>query len=648
METLSAMTNFLPPKLAKALSETQSPIYQLQRAEAVSREASRKPDCSIEVHIGIFFDGTNNNMERDKDGVRDPNKRSHSNVVVLHDAFADDVSKHRYKIYLPGVGTIFEKVGEPAESREGKSMAKGGAARIYWAMIQVFNALHHAVFLGEPMITDERATWYVTSKMALGAQNLLWKAPSPDSLRRKAVFERLGRELADKLTKQKSPSIRIANLSVFGFSRGAAEARTFCNWMNDLRDYDLSHFLAYGNTFFGVPLRFQFLGLFDTVASVGLANSAPVSDGGFMGWADGTMELPACIERCVHLTAAHEIRKSFPLSTARKSACHVEEYIYPGAHSDVGGGYAPGEQGKGKRRSELLSQVPLVHMYREARKAGVPLMNASELDDSQRDQTRKELELDSQLIAAFNDYRRLGPGGGEIRKTMFEHLRLYWRWRLSVGKDFKSLSSYQAASEQDKEDLAASEADFLREIMLAERDEETRKRAEQYGRQANYRSFAQPTSRNSPRKAGDLPPDSRHPTEDNLVLNLTEAEQTVLAEKRGQTSVPAAVAAFFDKYVHDSHASFYMLGPVTAYERKLLIESIEKKQRDGKSLNSFERRVIALQRTKPGSLPVITDSDYADLLEGEDVQARTIIPMMTATRRESEGHVRERVIFDKS
>ncbi|MCE1238727.1 MAG: DUF2235 domain-containing protein, partial [Azonexaceae bacterium] len=43
-----------------------------------------------------------------------------------------------------------------------------------------------------------------------------------------------------------------------------------------------------GNRMRCVPrLRFQFVGLFDTVASVGLANSAPVpNDGGFMGSAN--------------------------------------------------------------------------------------------------------------------------------------------------------------------------------------------------------------------------------------------------------------------------------------------------------------------------------------------------------------------------
>jgi len=132
------------------------------------------------------------------------------------------------------------------------------------------------------------------------------------------------------------------------------------------------------------------------------------------------------------------------------------------------------------------------------------------------------------------------------------------------------------------------------------------------------------------------------------INQLTEAEKAVLAEKRGRPNVPETVATFFDQYLHDSHASFYLLGPATAYDKKLLIESIEKKRQDGKALNSFERRVVALQKTKPGCLPVITDADYDDLLDEEKFFAKETILSMTATRRESEGHVRERVIFDKS
>ena len=83
--------------------------------------------CRIPVHVGLFFDGTNNNMERDLNGRRvglpDPNSKakepmlmsnrsmkpeqcSHSNVVRLFRAFPDKKqSSGYYSYYIPGVGT---------------------------------------------------------------------------------------------------------------------------------------------------------------------------------------------------------------------------------------------------------------------------------------------------------------------------------------------------------------------------------------------------------------------------------------------------------------------------------------------------------------------------------------------------------------
>ncbi|MCE1241046.1 MAG: DUF2235 domain-containing protein, partial [Azonexaceae bacterium] len=391
-----------------------------------------------------------------------------------------------------------------------------------------------------------------------------------------------------------------------------------------------------GNRMRCVPrLRFQFVGLFDTVASVGLANSAPVpNDGGFMGWADGTMELPGAVERCVHYTAAHEIRKSFPLSTGRRSHCPVREVIYPGAHSDVGGGYAPGEQGKGRTRADLLSQVPLIHMYREARNAGVPLAAADELRANRREETIADLALSPELARRFDAYRQAGPKGGEIRQATREHLRWYWRWRLAVGERFPSLASFQAASAQDKEDLGASEKDFRRDLAQAARDEAAiaERRRNPVGAVLADVGRASAIGYSA---AGNMP-------------HLSEAEQIALAEQRARTPVSQAVAEFFDHHVHDSHASFYLAGPASAYERQRLIENVLRRERAGEALNGFERRVAALQKTHPGTLPTITDADYADLLKREDKGAQIAVKLMTATRRESEGHVRERVIFDKS
>ena len=618
------MSIFSPPTQAVKPAKPFSPLQQLHRAKAASEGACSTPDCSIEVHVGVFFDGTNNNMERDKLTVPDSNARSHSNVVVLYDTFAS-TRKHHYRVYVPGVGTPFKEVGELTESPEGMAMAKGGAARIYWGMIQTINAIHRAVYKNTPLMPDDEATKFILSPAFLGAQGL-----ALSDNRRRGAFDGLCRRLKTALEKKKSPSVRLVNLSIFGFSRGAAEARTFCNWMNELCQPG-----SKGQTFFGVPLRFQFLGLLDTVASVGLADSSPVpNDGGFMSWADGTMELPSVIERCVHYTAAHEIRKSFPLSTTRKSECSAKDFIYPGAHSDVGGGYAPGEQGKGKTRTELLSQVPLIHMYRAARAAGVPLMDIEELNKANRRDTIDDLKISESLITHFNAYLKNGPGGGEIKKATREHLRQYWRWRLSVSDKFTSLSSYQAASAQDKEDLAASEMDFRRDVAQAERDEVA----------LDYR-------KKNPISAAINDAAIRNTIGGSKYIpSLSTAEKDVLADKRAKATVPPAVHTFFDQYVHDSHASFYLVGPTTKYDREQKIKAVERKQKEGKELNGFERRIAELQKTNPGAYPKMTDADYKDLLEMDGWKSEVTVKWlgMSITRRESEGHVRERVIFDKS
>ena len=51
------------------------------------------------------------------------------------------------------------------------------------------------------------------------------------------------------------------------------------------------------------------------------------------------------------------------------------EIVIPGVHSDLGCGYAPGEQGKGRMKdgTDMIARIPLAIMYKMARLAGVPL-----------------------------------------------------------------------------------------------------------------------------------------------------------------------------------------------------------------------------------------------------------------------------------
>ena len=105
-------------------------------------------------------------------------------------------------------------------------------------------------------------------------------------------------------------------VDVFGFSRGAAAARHF---VNILLESNL-----------GRQVHVAFVGLFDTVAAIGLDASndenAPVR----------LYIAPGAAEKVVQLAAKDEYRLNFALNSVQPD--HTELPLF-GTHSDVGGGY---------------------------------------------------------------------------------------------------------------------------------------------------------------------------------------------------------------------------------------------------------------------------------------------------------------------
>ena len=198
---------------------------------------------SKEIHVGIFFDGTNNNEKRDRALT------GHSNIVSLWDAHTEDPDT-RFRYYIPGVGTIFEQIGEKTESSDGKTFAGGGEARIHWAMLLVYNAVCRAS-TGKDLMPESEMTPLVTSANANGLRTS-WRL-SDGKMR--GIFRGIQQRLLTAVQGKRPKVVRI-NLSVFGFSRGAAQARTFCNWIQQATQGVIGHAI----------LEIRFLGLFDTVA----------------------------------------------------------------------------------------------------------------------------------------------------------------------------------------------------------------------------------------------------------------------------------------------------------------------------------------------------------------------------------------------
>jgi hypothetical protein len=391
---------------------------ELSRRARNCAKAAPSGQCTKSVRVGLFFDGTNNNLPRDRDGERiavpmkdgNPPKisgngtglpaeqRSHSNVARLFQAYAPtNAAKGFFSYYVPGVGTRFEQIGELTESSEGKAFARGGEARIIYAILQIINSVHLAV-VGSNLIDDKQAGNLAKNYKATKASMASGRGNRPPNLH-KAFFAPYIGKLETALRSAPKPEVQSLRIDVFGFSRGAAEAVAFCHLFDDL--------LRAGK-FAGIPTSIEFLGIFDTVASVFLSASVSVSlplpeimaDGHF-AWADRILApLPSSVQAGQHYIAAHEQRMNFPVTTI-SGKTEFKEFYFPGVHSDVGGGYGPGEGGKGRgSQANMLSQIPLAYMYKAALVQGVPLRPFEELDPT----VKEDFLVSSKLAHAWERY----------------------------------------------------------------------------------------------------------------------------------------------------------------------------------------------------------------------------------------------------
>lgn len=441
--------------------------------------------CQQCLTLSFFFDGTGNNIDADL------GTHQHSNVARLFLAHPlNDETVGRFAFYIYGIGTYFADIGDDGNTTRGLGFGHMGQERLNWA----FDRFDDTV-----------------KKAEARAQNPTNK-------------------------------IRQIRVHVFGFSRGATLARAF---VRDLERRCVlgpdGHRLREGNH----PVEVGFLGIYDTVASVGLpmsanntplatslgwyslqtslnvrarsvqtgvqvlafgepgADPAPGSFDGHASWADGLAVPPSgFVKRCVHMTAGHEIRNSFPLDSALDGHRYpngVTEMVYPGAHSNVGGGYQPGEGARSPHRAEVLSLVSLLAMHAEARDAGVPLYATAALAERSA-VLSQSFALDPEGAAKYAelaDHWRhytatVGSGGRHVGNEILNHLLWFNRWRFyNIRRNQAAAASGRpgpdAATAAQREQRFAEERQRLREE-LAPLDEASQQAARLHNRaQMNLR-----------------------------------------------------------------------------------------------------------------------------------------------------------------
>lgn len=272
----------------------------------------------ITVYAAIFFDGTKNNryntaLARLKTakaqqilrnvGGGDSFTNFYSNVSIMEEMNKRRVpAKFEVSVYVEGAGTDY-----------GSSVKNGVTTSHYHAEDQQ----GYAFGSGPTGIRD---------KVTKGI-NFLYDAI---------------KALPYNPKKQQIGEIKI---DVFGFSRGAAAAR---------------HFISRHRSYHIIPgqppatLTIKFVGLFDTVSSYDNTHARTGNAGRLLGhlgsqpseeFSNDVAELGLAIgnhaKRVVHLVAADEYRLNFASTNIQSSinAGIGYEYVLPGVHSDIGGGY---------------------------------------------------------------------------------------------------------------------------------------------------------------------------------------------------------------------------------------------------------------------------------------------------------------------
>ena len=627
-------------------------------SQLISQRSISPLECATELNFGFFFDGTNNNADlrrtanpsvQDPQGLSDREKFAHSNIARLFDVYPDNrYVRGCFRTYAPGVGTRFDDIGDRGDGdsvflgigsstdrRRGLAFAEKGEARILWGLLQAINNVHR-YFFGETMISlgrvKELANALAEQEPPSGWRKLVTAFSSTFAAmflgsdlvhvreridqRRRKVLKGYTDDLKQRIApyRELKPKVQLIRVSIFGFSRGAAQARAFATWFEEMCYADSGTTRL---TLGGIPVSIDFIGLFDTVASVGLANSAVITDG-HMAWADAerTMRIPITMP-CLHLVSAHEVRRSFPLDSIRVQENYLSdkhrEVVYPGVHSDVGGGYMPREQGRGTdaKGSDMLSNIPLAEMYREARLAGVPL-NVDATDRGVTPQAKQAFNIAPQTIKAFNDYIAICSAGKNIAgnarlEDIFrEQKALYVRWRKDRVDSMDRVPSVVRAAPQDRTDLINANIELREEARLLQTplsDVQIRAKLPRVPVVVIAREFVRMVTRDFDwfNKRGIDPG------------HYEEWKQLEGAWNAG--NAPAAASNLFDNYVHDSRAWFKVTGDDDhIWERpfKERWEALERRDRQWQGMSGHQ---------SPGCAPTLArGGDPLTILERRELE----------------------------
>ncbi|MFJ4067608.1 PAAR domain-containing protein [Pseudomonas sp. NPDC089996] len=286
-------------------------------------------DAGIVVRLGLFFDGTGNNLANSA-----ATEGCHALNLGMTQSVAEDVLK-----YCAGYG--YDGQGNTPDNSYGNGVSNVAHLHDLYPddsqkqLLPGSDEAHLKVYLegiGTRSGLADSVYSQGTGKGSMGVVARVEQMPAlvMEKLRRFASF---------------NPQVKVRRIEVdlLGFSRGAAAARHCANDLLKGTGSLLAQALPAGSPILTATFAWQhrndfalnFIGLFDTVAGI-----VSLGDGDFSphNAHNPGLELrlaPGMARQVIHLTARDEYRHNFSLTQAEV------DIELPGCHSDIGGGYLP-------------------------------------------------------------------------------------------------------------------------------------------------------------------------------------------------------------------------------------------------------------------------------------------------------------------
>ncbi|MEJ5106375.1 phospholipase effector Tle1 domain-containing protein [Chryseobacterium sp. MYb328] len=265
------------------------------------------PKGEIDIRIGVFFDGTQNNRSNTRAAGNEPGYKPSANEKEVYkkqsnkkdDSYTNDLSnvarkeywykedKGKYigKVYIEGIGTE-DLQGDIDKKTNHKGVAYGAGST------------------------------GVIAKVQRGCQRV-----------------------AEKINELKGRfEINTIILDVFGFSRGAAAARNFVFEVSQTKPRNgLLGFILDNDKVDYDSIQVRFLGVYDTVSSYDPNASEITVNPDFNNDVEELNLNTLKAKKIIHLCASDEHRENFMLTRVRLAG--GQDFFLPGVHSDVGGCY---------------------------------------------------------------------------------------------------------------------------------------------------------------------------------------------------------------------------------------------------------------------------------------------------------------------